>query len=220
MRLADAELLPFEFGNLADTVQMYVKDLKSLWQKMRDEMTERNREIEEGVFEATNDPKKPFVSPKIETVPPHLNFASLDNAVDALTRSAQEYSRALASVSANGGVSFGSANLHDVNSLLLKNEQKLLTSQGLPDRPWYKHELYAPGFYTGYAVKTMPRVREAIELKQWKRAQDAIQVLSGVLEGEANYIAVVSAKLDGTTQGKNVQESERRVALVFSRDAQ
>jgi len=109
MRLADAELLPFEFNNFADTVQTYAKELKALSQKMRDDIVERNREIEEGVFTATNDPKKPLVPPPTEGVPPHLNFAPLDNAVDALTRSATEYHEALQHANAGGGQWLASA---------------------------------------------------------------------------------------------------------------
>ena len=115
MRLADADLLPFEFSDFTDTMQTYVKELKALSQKMRDDITERNREIEEGVFSATNDPKKPLVAPPTEAVPPHLNFAPLDNAVDALARSAAEYHKALEHANANGGAALASASLADVN---------------------------------------------------------------------------------------------------------
>jgi N-acetylated-alpha-linked acidic dipeptidase len=195
MRLADAELLPFEFGDFADTVQTYVKELKALSQKMQDDIRERNREIEEGVFAATNDLKKQLVQPKIEGVPPHLNFAPLDNAVDTLTRSAADYRKALEHANANGGAALASASLADVNHLLIESEHKLTTPEGLPNRPWFKHQLYAPGFYTGYAVKTMPAVREAIELKQWKLADDSIVVVARVLQDEAALISSAAAKL-------------------------
>src|SRR6202043_4219654 len=66
MRLADADLLPFDFGDFADTVQTYLKELKTLSQKMQDDISERNKEIEEGVFKATNDPKQPLVPPAVE----------------------------------------------------------------------------------------------------------------------------------------------------------
>ncbi|MGH9677580.1 MAG: M28 family peptidase, partial [Candidatus Acidiferrum sp.] len=88
LRLADADLLPFEFGDFADTMQKYLKELKKLSERMREEIGERNRQIEEGVFQATNDPRRPLVAPTMENVPPHLNFAPLENAAEALTRSA------------------------------------------------------------------------------------------------------------------------------------
>ena len=195
MRLADAELLPFEFGDFADTVESYVKELKALSQKTHDEIHERNREIEEGLFKATDDPRHPLVAPQMETVPPHLNFAPLENAAEEVTRSAGEYRKAFEQASANGGARLASASLTEVNQLLMQSERKLTNSEGLPNRPWFKHQLYAPGFYTGYAVKTVPAVREAIEQKQWKQADEAIVVVAGVLRDEAVLISSAAGKL-------------------------
>ena len=197
MRLADADLLPFEFGNFAETVQTYLKELKTLSQKMQDDIRERNREIEEGVFKATNDPKKPLIPPAVETVPPHLNFAPLENAVDVLTRSAAEYHKALEVTNANGGAALAATSIAEVNKMLMDSERKLTNAAGLPNRPWFRHQLYAPGFYTGYAVKTMPAVREAIELKQWKQADEAIVVVAQVLQDEAALISSAAQKLSG-----------------------
>ena len=86
IRLADADLLPFEFTNLADTVQTYVKELETLLKNQQDEVRERNKEIDEGVFAAINDPRRPLAAPKVEPVPPALNFAPLENAANALTQ--------------------------------------------------------------------------------------------------------------------------------------
>ena len=195
LRLADAELLPFEFGDFADTMQTYLKELKTLSQKMYDDITERNLEIEEGVFTATNDPKKPLVPPAADTVPPHLNFAPLDNAVDALVRSAAEYRKALERANANGGSLLASASLVEVNQLLIESERKLTTPEGLSNRPWFKHQIYAPGFYTGYAAKTVPAVRESIEQKQWRQADEAVVVAARVLQDEAALISSAAGKL-------------------------
>jgi len=199
MRLADADLLPFEFGDFADTIQTYLKELKTLSQKMQDDIRERNKEIEEGVFKATNDPKRPLVPPSAEGVPPHLNFTPFENAVDALTRTAAEYRKALEQANANGGAALTSASLAEVNKLLIDSERKLTTAEGLPNRPWFKHQLYAPGFYTGYAAKTVPAVREAIEQKRWKQADEGIVVVSRVLEDEAALISSTAAKLTTAT---------------------
>jgi len=195
MRLADADLLPFEFGDFADTVQTYVKELKALSQKMQDDIRERNREIEEGVFKATDDPRHPLVAPAAEAVPPHLNFAPLENASEEVARSAADYRKAFEQANANGGARLATASLAEVNHLLMESERKLTNSEGLPNRPWFKHQLYAPGFYTGYAVKTMPAVREAIEQKQWKQADEAIVVVAGVLHDEAALIASAASNL-------------------------
>ena len=197
MRLADADLLPFEFENFADTVQTYLKELKTLSQKMQDDISERNREIEDGVFKATNDPKRPLVPPLVEAVPPHLNFAPMENATEALSRSAAAYRKALEQANANGGAVLASASLAEVNKMLIESERKLTNAAGLPNRPWFKHQLYAPGFYTGYGVKTAPAVREAIELKKWKQADEAIVVVARVLQDEAALISSAAAKLSG-----------------------
>jgi N-acetylated-alpha-linked acidic dipeptidase len=199
MRLADADLLPFEFEDFADTVQTYLKELKTLSQKMQDDILERNKEIEEGVFKATDDPRQPLVAPSVEAVPPHLNFAPFENAVDALTRSAAEYRKALEHANVNTGSALASASLAEVNKMLIESERKLTTAEGLSNRPWFKHQLYAPGFYTGYGVKTVPAVREAIELKKWKLADEGIVVVSRVLQDEAALISSAAAKLTAAT---------------------
>ena len=87
------------------------------------------------------------------------------------------------------------ASLTDVNKLLIESERKLTTAEGLPNRPWFKHQIYAPGFYTGYAAKTMPAVREAIAQKQWKEADAGIVVVARVLQAEAELISAAAAKL-------------------------
>ena len=195
MRLADADLLPFDFVDFADTVQLYLKELKVLSEKARDDIRERNREIEDGVFKATDDPRQPLVAPSADTVPPHLNFAPLEDAAEAVTHSAGEYRKALEHANANNGAGLAAASLAGVNHLLMESERKLTTSEGLPKRPWFKHQLYAPGYYTGYAVKTVPAVREAIEQKEWKQADESIVVVARVLQEEAALIASAAAKL-------------------------
>jgi N-acetylated-alpha-linked acidic dipeptidase len=200
MRLAAADLLPFEFGNFSDTMQMYVKELKTLAQKSRDEIIERNRELEEGVFAAMTDPRAKSVPPAKEAVPPFLNFAPLDNATDALARASAEYRKALEKATASGGAAIAKASLAEVNRSLMESEYKLTLEEGLPGRPWFKHFVDAPGQYTGYEAKTLPVVREAIEQKQWKEADAGIIVTARVLETEAAHILSVAQKLDATVR--------------------
>jgi len=200
MRLADADLLPFEFGDFADDVQMYVREVKKFATQQQEEIAERNRQIDEGAFTATADPKLTYVPPTKEEVPPHLNFAPLDNAVDKLNRSAEEYKNALTAASGNGGALMAKASLKDINEMLMQSEHKLTTPEGLPGRFWYKHELYAPGAYTGYAAKAIPAVREALEQKKWKQAEEAAARVAHVLEAEAGLISEAAAKLRGQIQ--------------------
>jgi N-acetylated-alpha-linked acidic dipeptidase len=195
MRLADADVLPFEFGDFADTIQVYTKEVKDLARKMRDEIEERNLQLEEGAYAAAADPREKSVPPPKEAVPPVLNFAPLDNANDALAHSAAEYRKAYEHANTNGGAAFGNASLVEVNALLIASERKLTSDEGLPGRPWFKHMIDAPGQYTGYEAKTLPAVREAIEQKKWQDADDAIVVVSRVLQGEAALISSAAAKL-------------------------
>jgi len=196
MRLADAELLPFDFSDFADTVRGYVTELQKLATSERDEIRERNKEIDEGVFTATADPTKTSVPPEREAEPPHLNFAPLENAMDALAASSEHYQKALRKADENGGAALDHASLTDLNQTLMDSERKLTTTEGLPRRPWYRHEIYAPGYYTGYGVKTIPGVREAIEEKHWDEADQQISIAARVLRNEATLIDSAAADLE------------------------
>ena len=195
MRLADADLLPLQFTDFADDVKMYVREVEKFATQQREDIQEKNRKIDEGMYSATDDPRETWVTPKKEDVPPHLNFAPLDNAVEHLERSAAEYQKALEQVSANGGAALGTASLTNLNALLIQSEHKLTTPEGLPGRFWYKHELYAPGTYTGYAAKAIPAVREGLEQKRWKEAEDAAARVAGVLQNEAQLISTAASQL-------------------------
>jgi N-acetylated-alpha-linked acidic dipeptidase len=190
MRLADADLLPYDFAGLADTVRKYVDDLESLSKSKRDEITERNKEIEEGVFIAIADPKHTLVPPKAEDVPPFLNFAPLRNGLAALERSAGRYRKALEAMAP------GRKPLDAANRKLSQVERALTLPDGLPGRPWFTHQIYAPGVYTGYSVKTIPGVREAIEQKRWPDANEQITRAGKALLNEAAAIDEVSAELE------------------------
>jgi len=195
LRLADAELLPWQFSDFADDVQYYVKEVEKFAVKQREEIEEKNRKIEEGVYTAVDDPREKLVNPKKEEVPPHLNFAPLDNAVEQLNKSAAEYQKQLDRVSANGAAALGTASLTDLNEMLMQSEHKLTTPEGLPGRFWYKHELYAPGTYTGYEAKAIPAVREGLEQKKWQQAEEAAARVAKVLQNEAELISAAAAKL-------------------------
>jgi N-acetylated-alpha-linked acidic dipeptidase len=200
MRLADADVLPYDFTDLADTLKKYVGELQTLLKDKQQEARERNREIEEGVFTATNDPKNPEVSPKPEEVPPYLNFAPLENGLDEISQAANHYKKALGKIREEGKAGIADASLKTVNEELIQTERALTTPEGLPRRPWYKHEIYAPGYYTGYGVKTIPVVREAIEQKQWKEANQGINVVGKVFENEARVIETAASELDKAVQ--------------------
>jgi N-acetylated-alpha-linked acidic dipeptidase len=179
-RLADAEVLPFQFTDFADTIRNYLTELKKLSADQRADIEERNKQIEEGVYQAITDPRKKSVAPSTEGLPPYLNFAPLENAVAALSRSADEYENALAKAGDHASPA--------VNAKLIASERVLTDNAGLPNRPWFRHMIYAPGFYTGYGVKTIPGVREAIEQKHWEEAGAQITIAAKVLDDEARLL--------------------------------
>ena len=127
-------------------------------------------------------------------VPPYLNFAPLDNADAMLTQSADRFTKALAA-RANGGLALDPQALAQLNTLLIQSERKLTLDAGQPGRPWYRHQIYAPGAYTGYGVKTLPGVREAIEQDNWKLAEEQVPVVARVLEDEAALIETMTGLL-------------------------
>ena len=187
MRLADAEVLPFQFTDFADTIHTYVAEVKKLATDQRGAIKERNSQIEEGVYQALADPRKKMIPPSKEPVPPFLNFAPLDNASDDLARAAEAYEKAFSAV--------GEARATAVNAKLIQSERLLTNTTGLPKRPWFQNLIYAPGFYTGYGVKTLPGVREAIEQKRWEEADTQIVRVSKALQSEADLLDEAAKQL-------------------------
>jgi N-acetylated-alpha-linked acidic dipeptidase len=196
MRMADADVLPYEFTDFADTMQNYNKDLQKLLQNKQDEARERGLELKEGAFHASLDPRKPTVAPPPEDIPPHLNFAPLENAVEALTKSADHYKTAFNKAEA-AGFPGSDKRLAALNQKLLESERRLTDPAGLPRRPWYRHMIYAPGVYTGYGPKTMPGIREAIEQRRWQEADAEIARVAKALENEVGLIDSAALDLDG-----------------------
>jgi N-acetylated-alpha-linked acidic dipeptidase len=187
LRLAEAELLPWSFGNFADTIGKYAREVEKLHKDTKEAIIETNRQLEEGVFDAIRKPGETLVPPKRQQVPPDLDFKPLRAAEERLTRSARAYDEAA------GKWRGGSP--QKVNEKLIHSERLLTRAEGLPDRSWFKHLIYAPGFYTGYGVKTLPGVREAIEQKRWDRSQAEIARLASVLEEQARLIDSAAAEL-------------------------
>jgi N-acetylated-alpha-linked acidic dipeptidase len=196
LRLADAEVLPFDFVDFADTVEKYIKNLQKLLADKQEEIRERNQELEEGMFKATFDPRRPTVAPVREEVPPHMNFAPMQNAIDSLNRSAKHYQQALSRTQASLSDDKFAAKITALNRELMDSERKLTNDDGLPRRSWYKHLLYAPGIYTGYGVKTVPGVREGIEQKRYAEAEQEIVRVAKALQDESALIESAAKLLE------------------------
>ena len=196
IRLADASVLPFEFTSLADTVQTYVSDLEAQLKNRQTEVKELNQQIEEGVFTAIADPRRQTTAPVVESVPPSINFAPLDNAASALSQAADRYKKSLEAARSR----LTPDQIRAINKGVIQSERHLTDTGGLPRRPWYRHMLYAPGFYTGYGVKTMPGVREALEQKNYAEAEREIVRVAEALTREAQLIDGVTQALEQPRQ--------------------
>ncbi len=198
LRLADAEVIPFEYNASADTIAKYVKDLEKLLKDKQEEITERNLELQEGVFSATADPKKTSVPPPAKSVPPYMNFAPLNNGTESIKKAAERYEAAVAKWQKDG-VDLPLAAAAALNTDLLKIQRAFLNESGLPERPWFKHQVYAPGAYTGYGAKPIAAVHEYMDQEKWKEAEAQVPMVGQVLENVAIAIGKAADDLEKAT---------------------
>ena len=181
LRLANADILPFNFDPLRETIATYLEEVMKSCESMRKEVKKHNKLIEENAFYLAADPTKPFVEPMKKESIPFLDFTPVQNSMIRLQASIARFN----SINFN---SLSESELETLNKQLMHSELTLTYASGLPRRSWYKHQIYAPGFYTGYGVKTLPGVREAIEQKEWQEAQEQIKILSQTLNNLDNHI--------------------------------
>jgi N-acetylated-alpha-linked acidic dipeptidase len=196
MRLADADVLPFDFDRFTTTVGRYADEVEKLAGTLRKEAEDRNRGLDDKIYQAVDDPTQTWAAPKRLDAVPYINFAPLENAVAALKTSAAAYSKAMSAATA-GGQAPSPEVQQRLDDILMKTERALTTTAGLPRRSWYVHQIYAPGFYTGYGVKTLPAVREALEQRDWKEAEQQMSVVAGAITGFAKEIDRATALLGG-----------------------
>jgi N-acetylated-alpha-linked acidic dipeptidase len=185
MRLAYASRLPFEFTALADNISLYIDQIEELADNMREETLETNARIESGVYNLALDPTRTLGPPTPKPEVPYFNFAPLKNALAELESEASSYA---------SWVQGGAAATAQENNLLYTSERELTRDDGLPGRPWFTHHIYAPGFYTGYGVKTIPGVREAIEQRQYELVAAEIEVAADVIRAMAARVRQLAAE--------------------------
>jgi N-acetylated-alpha-linked acidic dipeptidase len=185
LRLAEADVLPFDFAGLVDTIGVYASEVEKLADDLRASTEEENRRLREKTYEAVADPAQAFVAPAPRPPVPHVNFAPLRNALLRVRGAVEAYARATTARPAEG---LPEASRRELDGLLLRAERTLTREEGLPGRPWFKHQIYAPGFYTGYGVKTLPGVREALEQRDFALAEAQVEVLAATLERFAAHV--------------------------------
>jgi N-acetylated-alpha-linked acidic dipeptidase len=175
LRLANADILPFEFQHFTKTLTTYIEEVTSLADDLRKETEKENRLINEGTYALASNPKETFIVPEPKEEVPYFNFAPLHNALKELNHQSSAYEEASKDVMKDFN------NTEELNAILKDMERSLLRDHGLPQRPWFKHHIYAPGSYTGYDVKTLPGVREAIEQRNFEEVNEQIEILAEVL---------------------------------------
>ena len=176
LRPAQADLLPTAQGDFADSVAAYDDEVHKLIDGMREKSRELDTLLDDGSYRFAEDPRQPRAAPARADEVPNLDFAPLDAAVARLKTSAAGFDAAYARVAMAGGPA-NAARLR-LNAALGGLEQALTDPRGLPGREWYRHMLYAPGLHTGYGVKTLPGIREALEERRWSEANRYIGVVA------------------------------------------
>jgi len=182
LRLANSERLPFEFKGFADNIDLYIGELEELADSMRVDTKDKNSMIIDGTYTAALDPTKTISPPTIKDSVPYFNFSPLKNALAELKESATNFETV-------GQINKKSTK--ELNNLLYTVERLMIRDEGLPKREWYKHYIYAPGFYTGYGVKTIPAVREAIEEREYDQVEKQIMLSAEVIENITARIDVI-----------------------------
>jgi N-acetylated-alpha-linked acidic dipeptidase len=159
LRLADAPLMPFEFGGFVDAVDGYLQEIDKLVPENADldleVVAKELSKIEKSAREFESQYKKALK--RIPNVPPDRLAA--------------------------------------VNQRIYRAERALTLAGGLPGRPWYKHQIYAPGLNTGYGAKTLPGVREAAEAGRWDEANQQAARVAGALRALDAQIGEITKAL-------------------------
>jgi N-acetylated-alpha-linked acidic dipeptidase len=194
LRMADADVLPLEFGGFADTVAAYTEELHKATDEKRRKAAELAKLLDQTAFGLAADPTRVVAPPARETPVPKLDFAPLDSAIARLKTSAQAYDTSYAKL-LSGTVKLDAKRRAQLDALLQGMEQKLTDARGLPGREWYRHFVYAPGMQTGYGVKTLPAVREAIESNRWQEAAAYIPITASVLTRYCDALDAAAALL-------------------------
>ena len=176
LRLANSQRLPFEFSGFVDNIDLYISELEDLADTMRKDTSKQNNRIADGTYAAALDPTKTIVPPKIKDNVPYFSFSPLKNALAKLKDSVADF---------ESYAGMHKQTTQEINNLLYTVERLMIREEGLPGRDWYKHYIYAPGYYTGYGVKTIPAVREAIEQRKYDQVEKQIHSSAEVIENIA-----------------------------------
>ena len=188
LRLANADVLPFDFGAMLTHLSRYADELAQLADKQRAATELDNKRIADGTWRLALDPTKTLRAPATRTAVPFFDLAPLRNALVDLRAAVDQWQSTRAAA-----LTLPDAARATLDGLLFGSERLLLHAPGLPRRPWYRHEIYAPGFYTGYGVKTLPGVREAIEERRYDEVDAQVRIVAATVRAYAARVRQVTA---------------------------
>ena len=170
---------------MVDNIDMFIKSNKKLAKDVAQKTHQRDNVLDLKSFTIAGNPKKTYLPPKRLDEVPAFDFSPLDAAFFRLKASALRYERALSKFEKG---SLSAEQKAEINNILKKVDQALIREEGLPRRDWFKNMIYAPGFYTGYGVKTLPGIREGLEERKWDEVDLYILEVSKAIERASNKI--------------------------------
>ena len=185
LRLSEADILPFRFVNMVDNIGKFVEQNKKLSEDIRKSTKSLNDLLDNNDFAISSNPKKTYLPPKRLRQVPEFDFKPLDAALVRLSTSAWKYEEALLKFQKG---SLTTERKSEINALLRSVDQAFIYSKGLPRRDWFKNMMYAPGYYTGYGVKTLPGIREGLEERKWNEVRVYIKEVSKALDRASENI--------------------------------
>ena len=185
LRLSEADILPFRFVNMVDNIGKFVEQNKKLSEDIRKSTKSLNDLLDNNDFAISSNPKKTYLPPKRLLQVPEFDFKPLDAALARLSTSAWKYEEALLKFQKG---SLTTERKSEINALLRNVDQAFINSKGLPRRDWFKNMMYAPGYYTGYGVKTLPGIREGLEERKWNEVRVYIKEVSKALDRASENI--------------------------------
>jgi len=189
LRLSESDILPFRFTNMVDNIATFIESNKKLAEDVTKKTDERNNLLDLKAFTIAGNPKKTYLPPQRLDEVPSFDFSSLDAAFVRLNASAWNYEKALSKLQKG---SLSAAKKSEINNILKNVDQAMVSDGGLPRRDWFKNMIYAPGFYTGYGVKTLPGIREGLEQRNWNEVDTYIQEVAKALDRAAAKINMAS----------------------------
>jgi len=201
MRLADAQIIPVDYVPQAAAIQKYEAEIEALLKNTQEELTERAKQLGEGAFAATNDPRRPMAPPPVEAVPQSMNFSSMREAIGSLQAGAAHFSKALAAFRERGSPMLSARSVNLVNTDIIRVSRLFLDENGVPGRPWFKNLIYSSAVNAGYSSEPIAAIRDSMDDKKWHEAEAQIPRVAHVIGSVAAGIEKAACDLERAVAG-------------------